>query len=362
MKTILAFGEIMGRISMPGFRRFAQSMPGTVEVDFAGAEANALVSLAQFGSKTAFVTALPATELGDACVSALAARGVGTGAIQRTDAGRLGLYFLEKGANQRAGNVVYDRDGSSVSVTPGTAYGWDALLAGASWLHLTGITSALSETAAAANLLAARKAREHGVPVSCDLNFRSKLWRWKPGVSVSDLAREQMRQLIPHVTHLLGGRDDIAIMLGIGPDVPCAPEGGPDGGAALGLARAVTAQFPDLKSVAMTRRVSATASDVSWAGFVFETAHASGHWAPVDGDGNLVPYDIRPVIDRIGTGDAFAAGMIHGWVAGWTPERTVAFATAASCLAHSIEGDANWVTASEVEALMAGMGGGRVRR
>jgi 2-dehydro-3-deoxygluconokinase len=171
-----------------------------------------------------------------------------------------------------------------------------------------------------------------------------------------------MRQLIPHVTHLLGGRDDIAIMLGIGPDVPCAPEGGPDGGAALGLARAVAAQFPGLKSVAMTRRVSATASDVSWAGFVFETAHASGHWAPVDGDGNLVPYDIRPVIDRIGTGDAFAAGMIHGWVTGWTPERTVAFATAASCLAHSIEGDANWVTASEVEALMAGMGGGRVRR
>lgn len=362
MKTIFAFGEIMGRISMPGFRRFAQSMPGVVEMDFAGAEANALVSLAQFGRKTALVTALPSTELGDACAAALAARGVGTSALRRTAAGRLGLYFLEKGANQRAGNVVYDREGSSVSLTPGSQYGWDELLDGASWLHLTGITSALSETAAEANVLAARKARERGLPVSCDLNFRSKLWRWKPGVAVADLAREQMRGLMPHVTHLLGGRDDIAIMLGIGPDVPCAAEGGVDGGAALGLARAVRREFPGLKSVAMTRRLSATASEVSWAGFVFEADGDSGHWAPVNAEGELVPYEIRPVIDRIGTGDAFAAGMIHGWVAGWTPGRTVGFATAASCLAHSVEGDANWVTESEVESLVAGMGGGRVRR
>ena len=352
MSAVVGFGEIMGRVSMPGYLRFGQAMPGRVDMDFAGAEANALALLACMGHEARLATALPCNELGDACMAALRAMGVGTAAIHRTPRGRLGLYFLEKGAAQRAGNVVYDREGSAVAVTPGEAYGWERVLEGCAWLHLTGITPALSAVAAEANLLAARTARRLGIPVSCDLNYRSKLWRWAPGAGPEGLAREQMLRLIPHVTHLVGGADDMALMLGLGPGEP----------GELGWARAAWVAFPWLQAVGMTRRRASDASGLEWSGFLLDGRTGEHAEAPADEAGKVRPYEIRQVVDRIGTGDAFTAGLIHGWRTGATTAWTVAFATAASCLAHSIEGDACMVTPSEVEALMAGASGGRVRR
>jgi len=356
--VLLGFGEIMGRISMPGYLRLGQAMPGRVDVDFAGAEANALALLASLGHDARLVTALPSNELGDACIAALRHRGVGTSAVVRTDDGRLGLYFLEKGAAQRPGNAVYDRAGSSIALTPGEAYGWERLLEGASWLHLTGITSALSEVASNANVLAAQAARSRGIPVSCDLNPRSKLWRWRPGTAPEALAREQMLRLIPHVTHLVGGPEDLALMLGVAADEAC----GATESRELSWARAACAAFPWLEAVGMTRRHAPNASELEWSGFLLDARTGRHDEAPRDASGRPVSYPIRHVVDRIGTGDAFTAGLIHGWSTGADPAWTVAFATAASCLAHSVEGDACVVTRAEVEALMAGSGGGRVRR
>lgn len=364
MKTIVAYGEIMGRISMPGFRRIGQCLPGSVDVEFAGAEANVLASLALFGARTSLVTALPKNEIAEACIASLRARNVGTANILRTDAGRLGLYFVEKGANQRAGTVVYDREGSAVSQTPGKDYDWPAILSDAGWLHLTGITPALSATASQATLLAARSARERGIPVSCDLNFRGKLWRWDPALSPRDLATREMQALLPWVTHLVGGREDAAEMLGIRPTTPPRTDDAPDPEAVLDVARQIHARSPQLEWIAMTQRETVSALHHRWGGFLYDTRAGRAHWAPVSGDGPYTPYSITHIVDRVGGGDAFSAGLLQCWTSeGFAdPAHAVAFATAASCLAHSIEGDANLVTRAEVEALIAGSGSGRLRR
>lgn len=364
MKTIVAFGEIMGRISMPGYLRFAQAMPGHVDVEFAGAEANVATSLALLGAPSAFVTALPTNELADACVASLRRHGIDVRNVLRVPSGRLGLYFLEKGANQRGGNVVYDREGSSVSVTPADAYDWNAILRDAGWLHLTGITTAVSETAAEANLAAARAARRLGIPVSCDLNFRAKLWRWNPALAPRALAMEQMSRLLPEVTHLVGGREDAAEMLGIRPRTTARADDGPDPEAMLDVARQLHARFPALQAVAIALRETRSASHHRWAGFLFETASGEFHVAPSGPDGNLAPYDITHIVDRVGGGDAFSAGLIFALNTAELrdPATALRFATASSCLAHSIEGDANLSTRAEIEMLMGGGPSGRVRR
>jgi len=364
MKTIVAFGEIMGRISMPGFRRIGQCLPGTVDVEFAGAEANVLTSIALLGGSASFVTALPANEIGDACVVSLRGRGVETRQILRIRGGRVGLYFVEKGANQRSGTVVYDREGSAVALTPGTAYDWPTLLRDSGWLHLTGITPALSAFAAEANVAAARAARQLGLPVSCDLNFRSKLWRWNPALAPRELAAQQMQELLPWVTHLIGGREDAAEMLGIRPRTPPRTGDNPDPDAAVDVARQLHGRFPQLQAIALTQRESLSALHHYWGGFLYEPGEDRSYWAPLATDGAYAPYSITHIVDRVGGGDAFSAGLIFCWN---TPELSNAttalrFATAASCLAHSIEGDANLVTRAEVESLMAGSASGRVRR
>ncbi|KAB2667682.1 MAG: sugar kinase [Verrucomicrobia bacterium] len=364
MKTIVAFGEIMGRISMPGFLRFSQAMPGHVDVEFAGAEANVATSIALLGGPTAFVTALPANEIADACVASLRRHGIDTRHILRTQHGRLGLYFLEKGANQRAGNVVYDREGSAIATTPATAYDWDTILGDAGWLHLTGITPAVSAVAAEANLAAARAARRLGLPVSCDLNFRGKLWRWNPGLAPRELAAVEMSRLLPEATHLVAGREDAAEMLGIRPRVATRTDDGPDPDAILDVARQLHARFPRLETIAITLRESRSASHHRWGGFLYETAADRFHLAPSAPDGGLAPYEITHIVDRVGGGDAFSAGLIFALN---TPElkdpnTALRFATAASCLAHSIEGDANLSSRAEIEALMGGSASGRVKR
>jgi 2-dehydro-3-deoxygluconokinase len=199
MSRIITFGEIMGRLTPEGFLRFRQCLPGSLQVSFAGAEANVAVSITSLGGEAAFVTALPKHDIADACIANLRALGVDTRYILRTESGRLGLYFLETGANQRPGTVVYDRSGSAISLTPWDQYPWQEIFEGSHWFHVTGITPALSRIAAEAALAAVKEAKARHLQVSCDLNFRKKLWRWNPACSANQLAERTMREILPYV-------------------------------------------------------------------------------------------------------------------------------------------------------------------
>lgn len=363
MKTIVTFGEIMGRLCPPGHMRFFQSMPGSLEMTFAGAEANVAASLAFLGAPARFVTALPDNILSDACIQNLRGIGVDTAHILRTKAGRLGLYFVEKGANQRPSNVIYDRGHSAFALATAEQFDWAEVLAEAGWLHISGITPALSQTAFETALAAVRTAKGMGITVSCDLNFRKKLWQWESGTPANDLARRCMSLLLPHVDVLIANEEDASDVFGIhleGNDI----EGGR---LAIGcypqVAREIVRLFPAIKKVAITLRESLSASHNNWGAMLYDAATADACHAPLSA-GVYKPYEIRNIVDRVGGGDSFAAGLIFALN---TPElasfqAAICFATAASCLAHSIEGDFNLVTQSEVVSLMNGGGSGRVVR
>ena len=363
MSRVITFGEIMGRMAPPGFLRFRQTLPGKLDVIFAGAEASVAASIAYMGENAAFVTALPDHAIGDACVASLKAMGVDTRFIQRTKKGRLGLYFLETGANQRPSNVIYDRDGSSVSITSAEKYPWKDIFNGADWLHVSGITLAISKIAAQAAIAAAREAKSHNVRVSCDLNFRRKLWSWESGISPRELAEKTMRQILPFVDVVIGNEEDAAEVLGIhakDTDVSSgklAIDKYPD------VARKVVAQFPNVSSVAITLRESISASHNNWGAMLYTASEDSACFAPMK-DGKYQSYAITHIVDRVGGGDAFAAGLIFAMLQPElsSPQRVISYAVAASCLAHSIHGDFNFSSRSEVESLMGGSGSGRVVR
>ncbi len=355
MSRIVTLGEIMARLAAPGFARFQQAMPGSLEVTFAGAEASVAMSIAYLGGQSSFITALPTHAIADACVANLRNVGVDTTHILRTDTGRLGLYFLENGANQRSGNVIYDRGDSSVSLTPASAYDWSAIFEGASWFLISGITPAISRNAAEVTATAMQEASRRGVKVACDMNYRSKLWQWEPSLSPRELATRTMRSLMPHVDLFIGGREDAAAMLGI--------EYGSDTEGLFQTARQITQQFPRIRQVAMTLREAISASHNVWGGLFYEAETDSCFRAPVVG-GHYQPYPITHIVDRLGGGDAFSAGLLFALTTPELaqPETALAFAVAASCLAHSIEGDFNYSTRAEVESLMAGATSGRINR
>lgn len=356
MNRVVTFGEIMGRLAAPGFKRFQQAMPGSLEVTFAGAEASVAASLAYLGADAAFVTALPTHALADACIANLRSLGVDTRHILRTAHGRLGLYFLETGANQRPGNVIYDREGSAVALTPPGAYDWPAIFAGASWFLLSGITPAISRNAAEVSRVALREARARGLRVVCDLNFRSKLWQWEPPLKPRDLAARTLRELLSSVTFLVCGREDAAELLGIHPRPGTADP-------CLDVARQLVTQFPQLTHVAMTLREGISASHNNWGGMLYDAALDQAFYAPLAA-GRYEPYAITDLVDRLGGGDAFTAGLLFALATLElaAPPAAIAFAVAASCLAHSIEGDFNYCTRAEIEALMNGAASGRVNR
>ena len=215
MNTIVTFGEIMGRLCPAGFNRFRQSLPGDLNLTFAGAEANVAASIAMLGGSARFVTAIPDNDITQACLSNLRGLKVETSDIVLTDQGRLGLYFVEAGANQRPSRVIYDRDYSSVSLTSPNAYDWETIFTDAAWFHTTGITPALSEISAEATIASVKHAKAAGLTVSCDLNFRKKLWKWNPTLSPSDLAGETMQRILPYVDVLIGNEEDASDVLGI---------------------------------------------------------------------------------------------------------------------------------------------------
>ncbi len=364
MKTIVTFGEIMARLCPPGFLRICQSLPGKLDVTFSGAEANVAMSLSYLGGEARFVTALPDNDLAAACLATLKGHGVDTRHILRRKEGRLGLYFVETGANQRPSRVIYDREDSAVSLTPGDAYDWPAILEGAGWLHFTGITPALSQAASDAVKLAVAKARAAGCTISCDLNFRSKLWRWQPGVSPRDLAGKVMRDILPHIDVLIANEEDAHDVLGIAAEGTDIHAGKLDVAKYRNVAEKIVAQFPGIRQVAITLRESISASHNNWGAMLYDAAGKQAHFAPLAADGAYRPYEIRNIVDRVGGGDSFGAALIFalntpGLAA---PAKAISFAVAASCLAHSIYGDFNFSTRAEVESLMAGSASGRVIR
>ncbi|HRJ73408.1 MAG TPA: sugar kinase [Terrimicrobiaceae bacterium] len=363
MKTIVTFGEVMGRLAPAGFLRFRQSLPGPLDLTFGGAEANVAASVAQLGGRARFVTALPQNAIADACVGVFTGLGVDTSCILRTKKGRLGLYFLESGANQRPSNVIYDRSHSSVSVTAAAEYDWEKIFADAVWLHWTGITPALSQTSAEAVLYASQEAKSRGLAVSCDLNFRKKLWNWESGTDPRALAEKTMRGILPHVDLVIANEEDAADVLGIHAAHTDVSSGKLAVGHYPDVAREIVRQFPNLSRVAITLRESLSASHNNWGAMLYDAATDTPHFAPLS-DGKYDAYQIRNIVDRVGGGDSFGAGLIFALN---TPElaepaRAIAFAVAASCLAHSVVGDINYSSRAEVESLMGGSASGRVVR
>lgn len=362
--TVLGFGEIMARIAPPGAMRWRQALPGSVQVTWGGGEANVCASLAMLGMKSRYLTALPRTPIAEAMAATLRGLGVDVDSILWRKEGRLGLYFVEVGANQRGGAVIYDRAGSSVSLAEPQEYDFAAALRGVTWLHVTGITPAISEAACRANLALVKQAKEAGAKVSCDLNFRKKLWTWRTGTPPRELARECMAQVLPHVDLVIANEEDAADVLNIHAEGADVTAGRIDARAYTRVAQQIVERFPKVSRVAITLRESISADRNHWGGLLYDAAMKQAHLAPLDSAGNYSPWQITDIVDRVGAGDSFAAGLIYALNTPdlSQPARAIGFAVAASCLKHSVSGDFNYVTRDEVSALMEGNASGRVSR
>jgi 2-dehydro-3-deoxygluconokinase len=339
--TVITFGELMLRLATPGFQRFVQS--STLEAAYGGGEANVAVSLANFGLDARFVTVLPKHEIGDAALNALRRYGVGTQHIVRGGE-RIGIYFLESGASQRPSKVIYDRAGASIAgVKPGMIP-WTDVLNGARWFHVTGITPALSATAADATVEAVQAARAAGATVSCDLNFRKKLWS-------RDRAGEVMAKVCAHVDVLIANEEDAEMVFGIKAEGSDVHAGKVEAEKYRSVADQLLKRFPTLKLVAITLRESLSASDNNWSAVAWDGKHFT----------ESRKYAIR-IVDRVGGGDSFGAALIYGLIQQMPTQAALDFAVAASCLKHTIPGDFNHVSVAEVEELLKGGGSGRVQR
>ncbi len=333
----------MLRLAPPGFERFLQS-PQFVAT-FGGGEANVAVALAQLGLPASYVTVLPAgNPIADAAVGELRRFGVDTSKIVRGK-GRMGVYFLEAGANQRPSKVVYDRDRSAIALAQPGAIDWDTVFDGAVWFHTTGITPAISESAAALAAEAMRKAKEKGITVSCDLNYRKNLWKW------GKTAAEVMSELVKHVDVAIANEEDVQKALGIEAEVD-VKSGALESSQYEKLTAKVLAAYPNLKAIAISLRESRSASHNGWSACLNDRKEflLSRH------------YEITHIVDRVGGGDSFAAGLIYGMQATGTHREALEFAVAASCLKHSVMGDFFRFTVDEVNALLKGDGSGRVQR
>lgn len=361
---LLAFGEIMARIAPPGQLRWRQSLPGAVNVTWGGGEANVCASLAMLGQQARYLTALPRNPIAEAIVTTLRGLGVDTNHILWRKDGRLGLYFVEVGANQRGSTVVYDRAGSAVSLATSQEYDFDGALDDVTRLHITGITPAISEAAFRANLTLAQKAKAAGATVSCDLNFRKKLWNWRPEAAPKKLARECMAQVLPFVDVVIANEEDAADVLDIHAAGTDVTTGRINAAAYTQVARQIVDRFPNISLVAITLRESISADHNNWGGMLFDAASGRSHFAPLNGRGEYEPYEVRDIVDRVGSGDSFAAGLLYALMSReyFQPDKAIAFAVAASCLKHSVQGDFNYVSLDEVLALIGGNASGRVQR
>jgi 2-dehydro-3-deoxygluconokinase len=342
MQKVITFGEIMLRLKSPGHERLLQS--AAFEATFAGGEANVAVSLARYNVDAAFVTALPTNAVGDACVAELRKHGVDIKLIKRGP-GRMGSFYLEAGANQRPSKVIYDRADSAIAIAKPGDFDWDQIFTGAAWFHITGITPAISAGAAELALEAVKKASEKGLTVSCDFNYRGNLWKYgKP-------ATEVMPELVKYVDIGIANEEDCQKALGI--TVAVKVESGElDEALYQELTQKVLQAYPKMKAIAITLRESRSADSNGWSACLNDR----------DQFYRSKKYEITDIVDRVGGGDSFAAGLIYGLQTYQDKQDALEFAVAASCLKHSINGDFNLVTREEVEKLKGGDGSGRVQR
>lgn len=340
MKKIVTFGELMLRLAPEGYLRFVQS--DRFEATFGGAEANVAVSLASFGENAVFVTKLPTHEIGQMAVNSLRRYGVDTSEIVR-GGDRVGIYYCEKGASQRPSKVIYDRANSSIAKAEKSNFNWEKIFKGADWFHVTGITPALGDKIAEITVEACRKAKEMGVTVSTDLNYRKKLW-------TREKAGKVMTELCKYVDYCIANEEDAKDVFGITADNTDIESGKLDRDGYISVAKKLTEKF-GFKGVAITLRESISANDNNWSGMLYtgnETYFSK-------------KYAIH-IVDRVGGGDSFGAGLIYGLSNGLSPQDTIEFAVAASCLKHSVEGDFNMMSLDEVKSLAKGSGSGRVQR
>ncbi len=340
MANVVTFGEIMLRLAPEGYTRFVQAP--VYGATYGGGEANVAVSLANYGVDVAFVTKLPRHEIGQAGVNELRRYGVDTSNIARGGA-RVGIYFLEKGASQRPSKVIYDRAGSSIATAAPADFDWNAIFAGAKWFHFTGITPALGEEVAGICLDACKAAKEKGLTVSCDLNYRKNLW-------TREQAGRTMATLVPYVDVCIANEEDAADVFGIHAANTDVTVGKVNHEAYIDVARQLTGRF-GCKQVAITLRESISAFDNNWSAMLY-----------TGGESYFSRKYAVHIVDRVGGGDSFGAGLIYAGLEGMPPQQAIDFAVAASALKHSIEGDFNQVSVDEVKKLAVGDGSGRVQR
>ena len=344
MKTIVTFGEIMLRLSPPGTLRFGQAR--SLDVIYGGGESNVAVSMANFGLATQYVTRLPANDIGDACLQFLRQYNVGTKYILR-GGDRIGIYFLENGSNMRGSQVIYDRANSSFATLEAGMLDWKEIFSQAGWFHWTGITPAISEASAAAVLEGIKVARQMGVTISCDMNYRAKLWKW------GRTAREVMQELLSYCDIAIGNEEDAEKVFGIRAPETDIIAGKVEAQRYHFVCEELARNFPNLKKIAITLRGSLSANQNTWSGILWDGGEF--YSAPT--------YDITHIVDRVGGGDAFMGGLIYGLIKYESdPQKAVNFAVAASALKHTIFGDFNLVTVKEVEKLIQGDASGRVSR
>lgn len=339
-KRVVTFGEIMLRLAPEGYTRFVQAE--SFGATYGGGEANVAVSLANFGLDAAFVTKLPAHEIGQAAVNSLRRYGVDTSLITR-GGDRVGIYFLEKGASQRPSKVIYDRAQSAIAKASRSDFDWADIFEGADWFHFTGITPALGDEAADICLEACKEAKSRGVKISCDLNYRNKLWS-------KEKAGRVMGELCGYVDVCIANEEDASDVFGIRSTDTDVTKGEVNHEGYKEVAKKLADRF-GFEKVAITLRESVSANDNNWSAMLY--------------DGNDFYFSRKyamHIVDRVGGGDSFGAGLIYSLVSGYDAGKTIEFAVAASCLKHSIEGDFNMVSVAEVEKLAGGDGSGRVQR
>ena len=340
MKRVITFGEIMLRLAPPGYERFVQCT--SYGATYGGGEANVAVSLSNFGLNAAFVTKLPKHEIGQAGVNALRKYGVDTSLIAR-GGDRVGIYFLEKGASQRPSKVVYDRANAAIALASESDFDWDNIFADADWFHFTGITPALSDSAAALCESACKAAKSKGIPISCDLNYRKNLWS-------REKAGQVMAKLCAYVDVCIANEEDAKDVFGIEAENTDIHGGKLNHAGYESVAKQLTDRF-SFSKVAITLRTSISASENNWAAMLYTDGKA--HYSK--------EYNMK-IVDRVGGGDSFGAGLIYSTLTGKSDQDALEFAVAASCIKHSIEGDMNLVSVDEVEKLSGGDGSGRVQR
>lgn len=337
---VITFGEIMMRLNPEGYRRFVQC--DSFEASYAGGEANVAVSLAAYGLDSAYVTKVPAHEIGQCAVNELRRYGVDTSLIVRGGE-RLGIYFVEKGASQRASKVIYDRANSAIALAKPEDFNWNEIFSGADWFHFTGITPALGGDMPQVCLEACQTAKAMGIKISCDLNYRKKLW-------TREQANECMSKLMPYVDVCIANEEDAKDVFGIEAADTDIDSGKLSRDGYISVARQLTEKF-GFDKVAITLRGSISASDNDWSGMLYSDGKA--YFSPT--------YHVH-IVDRVGGGDSFGGGLIYSLINGYDGQNAIDFAVAASCLKHSIEHDFNLVSVAEVENLAAGNASGRVQR